>query len=798
MDRELELLATFVSMLKFILEDEASDLRAVNHPASWPTRGRPDECIVDLPMEEEEQLEEEDAIMDPTSSTRKPAGSSGRFTMEQRGELIRAFDSCSHPDLDTRNDLADRLNITSDRVKFWFQNHRTQLKSLKITEENLLLRLENVQLLLENTELRKRFRARMINATCPTCQFPLFHTEVEQNICVNHVANPMPQLGESSNSARRAASSSSSSPPLLPSSGRGMAIPGSYQVGVMMHNPGMPLPAASAGQHAPYLHATNLVILPNLSGDAEISILVDHAYYAMEELIRLVQINHPLWLPNMDIMGIEALNYQEYAAMSRSVVIRPAGLKVDATRDVAIVKGGCVQLVESLSDVGCWAELFSGIVASASSTRIISTSPPASCDGLIQLMRAELLVMSPAVPVCEVTFLRYSRQIARGLWSVVDLSIDDSILRGDSRAAQFSVQASSSSNTATRRMGIKLLPSGCFIQDLDNGYSKVTWVMHAAYDETKVPMLHWPYLRSGKALGACRWLASLQRQSQFLSNLHSSVPGLNNAMEEQLRRRSVLHLVRQMVTRFTAVSGSMTDAWQVGDSSHVISRRIGRPGSGEPDGVVLTFTVVTRLPGVRPRRVYDYLRDEQCLFEWRQLFVADLRPPQARTASLRGLAANGDAVPQFHRVVNGLHEGHAISLINPRGIGGTIISNLVLQEARTDASGSLIVYAGTDVHTMHGIMDGSIHPAGVFLIPSGCSILPDCSGASPPHPDQASSSTSRSNGDGSIVTVTYQMFVSSLSDVSTLVGSIERGRIAFMNATVIFRAALQAIGSMAE
>ncbi|KAL5220478.1 hypothetical protein ABZP36_025191 [Zizania latifolia] len=783
MDRELELLAAFVSMLKFILEDELSDLCAVNHPA-WPRGGCQDEGI-DLPMEEEE----EEDIMD-TSSTKKPG--SGRCTMEQKQELLRAFDSYSHPDLDARNDLADRLDMTSDRVKFWFQNHRTHLKSVKITEENALLRMENAKLQSENTELRKRVRARMIDATCPTCHFPLFHTEVEQNICVNHVANPLPQLGETSNPVPHAVS------PLLPSSG-GLVTPGSYNVGsngVMMHNySGMP---ASTVQPAPSLHAANLPILQNLSGNAEISILVDHAYYAMEELFRLVQINHPLWLPNMDIMGIEALNYQEYAAMSRSIGNRPVGLKVDATRDVAIVKGDCVQLVESLSDAGCWAELFSGIVSSANSTKIISTGHPASCDGLIQLMRAELLVMSPAVPICEVTFLRYSKQIARGLWSVVDVSIDDSILPGESRAAQFSVQASSSIiNTATRRMGIRLLPSGCFIQDLDNGYSKVTWVMHAAYDETKVPMLHWPYLRSGKALGACRWLASLQRQSQFLSNLHSSVPGLNNAMEEQLRRRSVLHLVRQMMSRFTAVSGSMTEAWQVGDARRIISRRIGRAGSGEPDGVVLSFTTVMRLPGVKPRRVYDYLRDEQCLFEWRQLFVADLLP-QGRTASLHGLPANGDAVPQFHRAANGLHEGHAISLINPRDMGGNISSNLLLQEARTDASGSLIVYAGTDVNTMHGVMNGSIHPAGVFLIPSGCAILPDCHGASPLHPDQASSSTSRSNADGSVVTVTYQMFVSSLTDLSTLIGSIEKGRVAFMNATVVFRAALQAIANVAE
>ena len=51
---------------------------------------------------------------------------------------------------------------------------------------------------------------------------------------------------------------------------------------------------------------------------------------------------------------------------------------------------------------------------------------------------------------------------------------------------------------------------------------QITRVVHAEYDETMVPTLFRPLLRSGNAFGAQRWLASLQRQYEYLAVLHSS------------------------------------------------------------------------------------------------------------------------------------------------------------------------------------------------------------------------------------------------------------------------------------
>lgn len=69
-------------------------------------------------------------------------------------------------------------------------------------------------------------------------------------------------------------------------------------------------------------------------------------------------------------------------------------------------------------------------------------------------MYAELQVLSPLVPIRKLNFLRFCKQHAEGVWAVVDVSID--AIRQSSAAPN------------TRR-----LPSGCLLQDMPNGYSKV-------------------------------------------------------------------------------------------------------------------------------------------------------------------------------------------------------------------------------------------------------------------------------------------------------------------------------------
>lgn len=51
---------------------------------------------------------------------------------------------------------------------------------------------------------------------------------------------------------------------------------------------------------------------------------------------------------------------------------------------------------------------------------------------------------------------------------------------------------------------------------------QVTWVEHAEYDESSIHHLYRPLLRSGMGFGAQKWVATLQRQCDFLATIMSS------------------------------------------------------------------------------------------------------------------------------------------------------------------------------------------------------------------------------------------------------------------------------------
>uniref|UniRef100_A0A0E0EJW3 Homeobox domain-containing protein n=1 Tax=Oryza meridionalis TaxID=40149 RepID=A0A0E0EJW3_9ORYZ len=651
MDGELKLMASYVSKLKFILQ---KDQQQEPHTANLLV------LLGSSNQDKRNGLSQGENRMD--TCTRKKPRRYQLLTMQQKETLNRAFQSCPNPDRNDLKELAKELNMTETQVKYWFQNRRTQMKKFKNNEEHKLLQKENEELKKENAELRNR----MMNSTCRACDLPLFHIDC------HHWENPMLKgenkgnHGVTSNLIPQAVSS------LLPSSS-GFVASGSNLSSNAVLMPVSVMPS-SVLQPAPAISGANFPILHNLSANAndgytEKNVLLDLANRAMEEFFSLIKENEslvkkkengPLWLPHMDILGVESLNYQEYLAKSRTIGQKPVDFKVVVTRDTAIVNGSCVDLVKSLLDANRWRELFPGIVASANTTKIISTGPSNLHDGLLQLMRAELQVMSPEVPVCDVTFLRQSVQFGSGLWCVVDVSID-TVLPGESKTAQSSVQTSS---TAARRMEVRLLPSGCVIEEMENGYSKMT-------------------------------------------------------------------------SSFTGLFASMSKATlQDGDDSHFAHQIVGS-ATGEPAGLLLSATTTIWLPSVNPRRE----------------------------------------------------------------MGGNISNTLLLQEARTDLSGSLIVYARTDVNTVHSIMNSGLNPATVFLVSSGCAILPDCLESFPLHPaataDQAGTSSaaiaSRSETGGSFVTVTYQMFFSSQGGAAPASSSIHQGHDALKKATDMFKVVLDTL-----
>lgn len=85
-------------------------------------------------------------------------------------------------------------------------------------------------------------------------------------------------------------------------------------------------------------------------------------------------------------------------------------------------------------------------------------------NGIIFQMTAEFEIPSPLVPSRESHFVRYCKQHLVGIWAVVDVSID--------------------SLRPSPAMRCRRRPSGCLIQEMPNGYSKVN---------TYVPIMSLPH-----------------------------------------------------------------------------------------------------------------------------------------------------------------------------------------------------------------------------------------------------------------------------------------------------------------
>ncbi|KAL5200882.1 hypothetical protein ABZP36_035236 [Zizania latifolia] len=725
------------------------------------------------------------------SNPRKKKKRYHRHTPQQIQELEAVFKECPHPDEKQRMELSRRLNLESRQVKFWFQNRRTQMKTQIERHENALLRQENDKLRADNMTIREAMRSPM----CASCGGGAVLGEVsleEQHLRIEN-ARLKDELDRVCALAgkflgRPISSISSTSPPSL------QACSG-LELGVGTNGFGLGSLGATALQSIPDLMGSTglagtvgsaAMCLPACigsldgamhgagpdGGSIDRAVLLELALAAMDELVKVAQMDDPLWLPSLD-GGFETLNYDEYhRAFGRVLGQSPAGYVSEATREAGIAIISSIDLVDSLMDAPRWSEMFPCIVARASTTDIISSGMGGTRSGSIQLMHAELQVLSPLVPIREVVFLRFCKQHAEGLWAVVDVSVDGAVLHpGDHHHNGFAGGSS--------YMGCRLLPTGCIVQDMNNGYSKVTWVVHAEYDETAVHQLYRPVLSSGQALGARRWLASLQRQCQYIAILCSnSLPGRDHAAITPVGRRSMLKLAQRMTDNFCAgVCASAAQKWRRleewrgggggGEGAGfrdgeekvrmMVRHSVGAPG--EPPGVVLSATTSVRLPGTVPQRVFDYLRDERRRGDW-------------------DILANGEAMQEMDHIAKGQHHGNAVSLLRPNATSGNQNNMLILQETCTDSSGALVVYAPVDVQSMHVVMNGG-DSAYVSLLSSGFAILPDGHNSASSSPAQGAGASPNSGGGGgssntgSLVTVAFQILVNSLPTAKLTVESVD-------------------------
>ncbi|KAG7990318.1 hypothetical protein I3843_02G020300 [Carya illinoinensis] len=561
-----------------------------------------------------------------------------RHTPQQIQELEALFKECPHPDEKQRLELSRRLCLETRQVKFWFQNRRTQMKTQLERHENSLLRQENDKLRAENMSIRDAMR----NPICSNCGGSAIMGEIsieEQHLRIENsrLKDELDRVCALAGKflGRPISSLANSIGPPLPSSSLELGV-GSNGYGVLSTvattlplGPDFGIGISSALPVMPPARTT-----AGFDRSIERSMFLELALAAMDELVKMAQTDEPLWVRSPE-GGREMLNHEEYVrTFTPCIGLRPNGFVTEATRETGMVIVNSLVLVETLMDSNRWAEMFPYLIARSSTTDVISSGMGGTRNGSLQLMHAELQVLSPLVPVREVNFLRFCKQHAEGVWAVVDVSIDS--IRETSVAPTF--------------VNCRRLPSGCVVQDMPNGYSKVTWVEHAEYDESEVHQVYRPLLSSGMGFGAQRWIANLQRQCECLAILMSSaVPTRDHAAITAGGRRSMLKLAQRMTDNFCAgVCASTVHKWNklhaenVDEDVRVMTRKsVDDPG--EPPGVVLSAATSVWLP-VSPQRLFNFLRDERLRSEW-------------------DILSNGGPMQEMAHIAKGQDHGNCVSLL---------------------------------------------------------------------------------------------------------------------------------------
>ncbi|KAI4372382.1 hypothetical protein MLD38_010620 [Melastoma candidum] len=214
-------------------------------------------------------------------------------------------------------------------------------------------------------------------------------------------------------------------------------------------------------------------------------------------------------------------------------------------------------------------------------------------------MYAEFPVLSPLVPSRETYVLRYCQQnVEKGSWAVVNFPMNGFL----------------DNLPAPPLPRYRRRPSGCVIQDMPNGYSRVTWVEHAEIEEKPVYPLFSQLVESGAAFGAQRWLAVLQRQCERVASLMARNISDLGVIPSPEARKNLMRLAQRMMRTFSINFGaSGGQSWTAlsdssDDSVRIITRKITE--QGQLNGVVLAAVSTTWLPYPR-QEVFDLLKDER-------------------------------------------------------------------------------------------------------------------------------------------------------------------------------------------
>ncbi|KAF2952394.1 homeobox-leucine zipper protein ROC9 [Oryza sativa Japonica Group] len=651
-----------------------------------------------------------------------------RHTAEQIRIMEALFKESPHPDERQRQQVSKQLGLSARQVKFWFQNRRTQIKAVQERHENSLLKSELEKLQDEHRAMRELAKkpSRCLNcgvvATSSDAAAAATAADTREQRLRLEKAKLKAEIERLRGTPGKSAADGIASPPCSASAG-----------------------AMQTNSRSPPLHDHDGGFLRH---DDDKPRILELATRALDELVGMCSSGEPVWVRGVET-GRDILNYDEYVRLFRrdhgGSGDQMAGWTVEASRECGLVYLDTMHLVHTFMDVDKWKDLFPTMISKAATLEMISNREDDGRDGVLQLMYAELQTLTPMVPTRELYFARYCKKLAAERWAIVDVSFDES---------ETGVHASSAVRCWKN-------PSGCLIEEQNNGRCKMTWVEHTRCRRCTVAPLYRAVTASGVAFGARRWVAALQLQCErMVFAVATNVPTRDSTGVSTLAgRRSVLKLAHRMTSSLCRTTGGSCDmAWRRApkggsggggdDDIWLTSRENAGDDPGEPQGLIACAAASTWLP-VNPTALLDLLRDESRRPEW------DVMLPGKSVQSRVNLAKGKDRTNCV--------TAYAARPEEEEERGG----KWVLQDVCTNPCESTIAYAAIDAAALQPVIAGH-DSSGVHLLPCGfISVMPDGL-ESKPAVITASRRGGEASGAGSLVTVAFQVPASPSAAAATL------------------------------
>ncbi|TKY64479.1 Homeobox-leucine zipper protein GLABRA 2 [Spatholobus suberectus] len=636
------------------------DTVEISSDNSGPVRSRSeDDFDGEGAHEDEDEDNDDDDDGDGDKKRKKKKRKYHRHTAEQIREMEALFKESPHPDEKQRQQLSKQLGLAPRQVKFWFQNRRTQIKAIQERHENSLLKTELEKLREENKAMRETIN----KSCCPNCGMVTASIDGSLSTEKKQLRIENAKLKAEVEKLRTTLGKCS---------------------------PRTTSPSSSTGHDVEENRSSSDFY--NGIFRLEKSRIMDIVNIATEELIKMANMGEPLWVRSVET-GREILNYDEYVkefTVENSCTERPKRF-IEASRETGVVFMDLPQLVQSFLDVNQWKEMFPCLISKAATVDVICNGEGSNRKGAVQLMFAELQMLTPMVPTREVYFVRCCKQLRAEQWAIVDVSIDKV-----------------EDNIDSSLVKCRKRPSGCIIEDKSNGHCKVIWVEHLECQKSTIHTLYRTIVNSGLAFGARHWITTLQLQCERLVfYMATNVPMRDSTGVATLAgRKSILKLAQRMTRSFCHAAGASSfHTWtkvtsKTGEDIRISTRKnLNDPG--EPLGVILSAASSVWLP-VSPNVLFDFLRDEARRSEW-------------------DIMSNGGSVLSIANLAKGKDRGN---VVNVQKIQSKDNSVWVLQDSCTSAYESMVVYAPVDFAGIQSVLTGC-DSSNLAILPSGFAILPD-------------------------------------------------------------------------